>query len=165
MPNENDMPNEKDMLIEAYRIQVERWNKRRDIEWRLTLTLWSTILITTFALAGKIRPHWFDWFLIFIIYVVLFGIYCFWICNLWKRNDFDKERMYNYQKKINKKLSHLDIVKPNDAPKEMSEDWSALSQLFFTSLILVCSFLILYVSRKSEPSLLSLILKTLIKKF
>ena len=47
------MPDKKDMLIEVYRIQVERWNKRRDIEWRLTLTLWSTALIITFALAGK----------------------------------------------------------------------------------------------------------------
>ena len=105
MPNENDMPNEKDMLIEAYRIQVERWNKRRDIEWRLTLTLWSTILITTFALAGKIQYHF--GLIGIIIYMVLFGIYCFWICNLWRRNACDKDWMYNYQKKINEKLSHL----------------------------------------------------------
>ena len=68
MQNEKDMSNEKDMLIEAYRIQVERWNKRRDIEWRLTLTLWSTILITTFALAGKIQPPGY----IVIIHVALF---------------------------------------------------------------------------------------------
>ena len=39
MPNENDMMDKNAMLIEAYRIQVARWNKRRDIEWRLTLTL------------------------------------------------------------------------------------------------------------------------------
>ena len=104
------MPNEKDMLIEAYRIQVERWNKRRDIEWRLTLTLWSTILITTFALTGKYQYPW----CIGIIHLTLFGIYCFWICNLWRRNACDKKQMYNYQKKINEKLS----ICSNDVSEE-----------------------------------------------
>ena len=157
MPNENDMLNEKNMLIEAYRIQVERWNKRRDIEWRLTLTLWSTILIITFALAGK---HQFPW-CIGIIHLTLFGIYCYWICNLWRRNACDKKQMYNYQKKINEKLS----ICSNDVSEEGWKYWNTVSQLLFTSLILVCSFLILYFPRESEPSLLSLLLKTLIKKF
>lgn len=49
------MPNEKDMLIETYRIQVERWNKRRDIEWRVALTFWSAIVIITLGIAGKIH--------------------------------------------------------------------------------------------------------------
>ena len=155
MPNENDMPNEKDMLIEAYRIQVERWNKRRDIEWRLTLTLWSTILITTFALTGKYQYPW----CIGIIHLTLFGIYCFWICNLWRRNACDKKQMYNYQKKINEKLS----ICSNDVSEEGWKYWNTVSQLLFTFVILVCSFLILHCLPKSEPSLPSLILKTLIR--
>ena len=154
------MRNENDMLIETYRIQVERWSKRRDIEWRLTLTLWSTILIITFAIAGKIQPHWFD---ILIIYMALFGAYLFWIMNLWKRNDFDKKWMYKYQAKINEELSISGNATPHNAPKHALGDWSMRSQLLFALILLTVSGLILYHAPKSEPSLLSLILKTLIR--
>ena len=155
MPDENDMPNKKNMLlIEAYRIQVERWNKRRDIEWRLTLTLWSTIVIITFALAGKIELTGCRSIIIGIIYIFLFLIYCFWIHNLWKRNDFDKERMYNYQEEINNTLNYCDDVKPDDVPQNAWADWSARSQLCFTFLILFFSILIMYLTPKSEPSFL-----------
>ena len=158
MPDENDTPNKKDMLIEVYRIQVERWNKRRDIEWRLTLTLWSTIVIITFALAGKIELTGCRGIIIGtiigIIYIFLFLIYWFWIHNLWKRNDFDKERMYNYQEEINNTLNYCDDVKPDDVPQNAWDDWSARSQLCFTFLILVFSILILCLTPKSEPSFL-----------
>jgi hypothetical protein len=170
MPNQNDMPNEKNMLIEAYRIQVERWNKRRDIEWRLTLTLWSTILIITFAIAGKIQPLWFD---ILIIYMVLFGVYWHWVRGLWIRNAEDKDWMYRYQEKINTKLLIYDKLdkgtRPNKPLKwwrnyfKVWKDWSACSQLLLTLVILVSSGLILCFLPESEPSLLSFILKTLIR--
>ena len=154
------MPNENDMLIEAYRIQVERWSKRRDIEWRLTLTLWSTILIVTFAIAGKVQPHWFD---ILIIYLVIFGAYLFWIINLWKRNDFDKKWMYKYQTKINEGLSISGNATPDNVPKHALQDWSMRSQLLFAFILLTVSGLILYFTKKSEPSLWSLILRALIR--
>ena len=50
---------ENNLLIEAYRMQLERWNKRRDVEWRLTLTIWSTILVITLALTGKYQLRGF----------------------------------------------------------------------------------------------------------
>ena len=146
------MPDENAMLIEAYRIQVERWNKRRDIEWRLTLTLWSTILIITFTLAGKIEPTWFK-FLIGIIDVILFVIYWYWLVKLWGRNAVDKEWMYKYQKKINKKLEMLDEL--DTTPNRALKDWSIQSQLSFTFVILACSFLVLCFLPESKTSPLS----------
>ena len=170
MPDENDMPNEKNMLlIEAYRIQVERWNKRRDIEWRLTLTLWSTILITTFALAGKIQPPGY----IVIIHVALFFVYWHWIRCLWIRNAEDKDWMFKYQKIINTKLcvhGKLDRGRcPNNPITwrnnyfKVWKDWAMRSQLLLTAVILVFSFLILYFTPKSDPPVLS-IPKTLLDK-
>ena len=148
------MRNEKDMLTEIYRMQVERWNGRRQIEWRLTLTLWSTILIVTFALAGKIQPHGFD---ILIIYLVTLGVYFFWIVNLWKRNDFDKKWMYKYQTKINEELNIIGNVTPDNAPKHALEDWSVLSQLLFAVILLTISGLILHYTPESESTLFSFI--------
>ena len=163
------MPNENDMLIETYRIQVERWNKRRDIEWRLTLTLWSTIVIITFAAAGKIQP---PWYIILIIHLGLFGIYWCWIRGLWIRQTEDKDWMYKYQEKINTTL-HIFCnlekgAKPNKPLKRHKNyfkvwtDWSASSQLLFTFVILVGSGLILLIPQ-AESTLLSLILRTLIR--
>ena len=161
------MPNENDMLIETYRIQVERWNKRRGIEWRLILTLWSTILITTFTLAGKIQPPWY----MFILHGVVFVIYWHWVRGLWIRNAEDKNWMYRYQEKINTKLLIYDKLDkgtcPNKPPKwwknyfKVLWDWSARSQLLLTLVILVSSGLILNYTPKSELTLLSRILKTL----
>ena len=161
MPNENDTPNEKNMLIEAYRIQVERWNKRRDIEWRVTLTLWSTILIITFAIAGKIQPHCC---VIVAIYATLFLIYLFWTVKLWERNAEDKTWLYKYQAKINEELSVSGKRTPLDnAPKNALQDWSVISQLLFALILLVGSGLILHHMPKSDSSLISTILRALIR--
>ena len=164
------MPDENDMLIEAYRIQVERWNKRRDIEWRLTLTLWSTILIITFALAGKGQPPWY----IVILHLVLFFIYWHWIRCLWIRNAGDKCWMHKYQGRINTKLCVHDKVDKGKFPNKpitllnnyfkVWDDWAMRSQLFFTLFILVFSFLMLYCTPKSELTPFArLLLKMFIK--
>ena len=158
MPNENDMMDKNAMLIEAYRIQVERWNKRRDIEWRLTLTLWSTILIITFALAGKYQFPCY----IGVAHLILFGMYIYWIIKLWERNRSDKDQMDTYQEKINKKLGIDEEL--DDPPDKAWNDWSMRSQLGFTLLILSCSFLILYYTPKSELTVLArFLLKMFIK--
>ena len=188
MPNENDMMDKNAMLIEAYRIQVERWNKRRDIEWRLTLTLWSTILIITFAVAGKIELTLVKGLIIGIIYFFLFVVYWHWVRGLWIRNAQDKDWMYRYQEKINTEmlidgtLEKGVIPRPCDCTKscdytkscqcnfcvcnyiQVCKDWSACSQLLLTLVILVFSFLILCLSPKAEPFVLS-VLKSLIRLF
>ena len=164
------MPDEDNMLTETYRIQVERWNKRRDIEWRLTLTLWSTILIVTFALAGKIEAQ----YRIGIIHFVLFFMYWHWIRCLWTRNAEDKVWLCKYQEIINTKLcvcGKLDEwTRPNQPITwynnyfKVWADWAMRSQLGFTLLILFCSFLILYCTPKSELTLLArFLLKIFIK--
>ena len=167
------MPNEKDMLIEAYRIQVERWNKRRDIEWRLTLTLWSTILIITFALAGKIQRTFYVNIIIGIVYLFLLGIYWHWIRCLWIRNAEDKDWMYKYQEIINTKLCVCGKAEKGRFPNKpitwynnyfkLWMDWSMRSQLLLTLVILVSSGLMLYYTQKSESTLLSFIRKVLIR--
>ena len=163
------MPDENNMLIEAYRIQVERWNKRRDIEWRLTLTLWSTIVVTTFALAGKDEFTWH----IGIIYLAVFGIYWHWIRCLWVRNAEDKDWTFKYQEIINTKLCVHGKLERGRFPKkpitwrnnyfEVWKDWAMRSQLLLTTVILGFSFLILYLTPKSEPPVLSFP-KTLLDK-
>lgn len=127
------------MLIETYRIQVERWNKRRDIEWRVALTFWSAIVIITFGISCKIQP---PNCVIFVIYSILFFLYWHWIRCLWIRNAEDKKWMYKYQKKINKKLLIYDVLEKGRFPNKPITwynnylkvfcDWSVCSQLLFT---------------------------------
>ena len=164
------MTNEKDMLIEAYRIQVERWNKRRDIEWRVALTFWSAIVIITFGIAGKIQP---SACVMVPIYAVLFVLYWHWIRCLWIRNAEDKKWMYKYQKKINKKLFICDVLEKGRFPKKpitwcnnylkVFMDWSVRSQLVFTLFLLAGSGLILHHMPKSDRTLLSVTEKILDK--
>ena len=154
------MPDENDMLIETYRIQVERWNKRRDIEWRLTLTLWSTIFLVTFAIAGKIRPQCC---VIVAIYTILFLIYLFWTVRLWERNAEDKKWMDKYQTKINEELSIRGSATLDKSPPSALRDWNVISQLLFALFLFTVSGLILHYMPKSDSTLLSTILRALIR--
>ena len=161
------MPDENDMLIETYRIQVERWNKRRDIEWRVALTFWSAIVIITLGIAGKIQP---PPCVIVLIYAILFFLYWHWIRCLWIRNAEDKKWMYKYQKKINKKLLIYDELEKGEFPNKQTKwcdsrigwfwscvkshvkvlhDWSVRSQLLFTLFLLMGSGFILHHMPKS----------------
>ena len=81
------MPDQKDMLVEAYRIQVERWNKRRDLEWRVNRMFWGIILVITLSLAGKYQfTGWTS-----VIHGVLFvGSICCGFEVIWLRNAEDK---------------------------------------------------------------------------
>ncbi len=105
MPSENEQSIDKNsqrigQLIEMYKIQIERWNKRRDIEWRFVLTFWSGVVIITGFLAGKIElPPWS-----LIIYLIVWLWYVLWLYGLWSANDRDKREADNYKSEIDAKL-------------------------------------------------------------
>ena len=167
------MPDQKDMLVEAYRIQVERWNKRRDLEWRVNRMFWGVILVITLSLAGKYQfTGWTS-----VIHGVLFVIYLLWVRGLWLRNAEDKYWMYSYQEKINTilcigdKCDELDKgISPNKPLKwwknycKVWMDWSPRSQLLFTFFMLVCSFLTLYFSANLGSSLFSFLVNIFVKR-
>ena len=160
MSNENNQPindtsQRIDSLIEMYRIQIERWNKRRDIEWRLALTFWSGIVVITGFLAGKIQLPWWT------VFIYLTALICYvrlWLYGLWSANDGDKREADNYKSKIDTKLCFKNVCnydRHSGAKQEKEnkfwKDWSMRAQIFFTIIIFSASWYALYKIPKSEP--------------
>jgi hypothetical protein len=45
---------EKEHLLEIYKVEAEKYNKTRDIHWKMNIALWSLIVLTIYAkLEGK----------------------------------------------------------------------------------------------------------------
>ena len=78
-----------DILVELSKIQIERFNKTRDIEFRINYALWAAIIAAGYFLYGKVQLDF--WLvltaniglrcilsnIIFSILIILFGICCF----------------------------------------------------------------------------------------
>lgn len=162
MPSKNEKSIDKnsqrtDQLIEMYKIQIERWNKRRDIEWRFVLTFWSGVVIITGFLAGKIELPLWSW----IIYLIVWLCYVrFWLYGLWSANDRDKREANNYKSEIDAKLcikNDCNHDKRFEAEQKQCQrflnDWNVRAQLLFIIIILIASGCVLYGIPKSEPIL------------
>lgn len=148
-------------LIEMYRIQIERWNKRRDVEWRFALAFWTGVIVSTGFLAGKIQLPWWTGF----IYLTVLVCYVhFWLYGLWTANDEDKREADNYKSKIENKLcikADVNHDKRSESGREQSKrflmDWSMRAQIFFTIIIFLASWYALYKIPKSKPILAAFI--------
>lgn len=122
-----------DALDRLMKIQADRFDKRRNIEWNVTIGLWA-VLVGCVTLAQKvgINPshYWLFGGAIFLVHSVL------WVPGLRKANESDKQIWMHYAHEIEsivvtpehqvkrfdfnrlKSLSNWDVVK----------DWSQMSQ-------------------------------------
>jgi hypothetical protein len=90
--NNNTMMDDKDKveaLIKLADIQQKGFDKRRDIEWKVSLALWAAIFIGTgFLLDHKELKY--DIFLILIGYIVFCIIYFIWVGKIGNSHEIDK---------------------------------------------------------------------------
>jgi len=144
-----------DLYMELARLQQDSFDKRRDIEWKLSLALWGGILFATNGIAGKIPAC-----TSFILgYVALFFAYVFlWLRGLWTANNTDKQFRDIY-KSCALRIPEVgyDFANHNDKEKIryeeegffaflLKENWAMLSQILITLLVLTLSLLWLHLA-------------------
>ena len=140
------MLSEKDKLqgyIEIYRIQLERFDKRRDIEWKVNMAIWTSIVVVTGFLAGKVPLGRCS----LLIYTILWIIYSFlWTLNSWYTNKRDMSHALIYLNRIEILLGYKN--QENEFKKPLRKDfimnWSRLSQIIFTGVLLFVSWYFLH---------------------
>lgn len=125
--------------IELYRIQLERFDKRRDIEWKVTMGLWTGIVVLTGFLAGKVQLNVSDLW----IYALVWGVFSV----LWtSSNRFANRRDMNfalvYLNRIEMLVGHTDKTVEFDMPRrwDFLLDGSRVSQILATAAIMFLSW-------------------------
>ena len=76
--NDQQMPNpplttkeRADLLLALHNTSIARFDKRRDIEWKVTVGLWTAIIVITGFGAGKVRlQYWFVGGLYFALWCI-----------------------------------------------------------------------------------------------
>ncbi len=125
--------------VELGKIQMDRFNKRRDIEWKVTILIWTGIFVLTGFLAGKAKMELADLFLYAAIWIIFsFG----WTPGLWMANETDKQYAEVYLNRVELLIGHTCIKKKFEKPRRFGflRNWSRLSQIIVTGILLFFSW-------------------------
>jgi len=87
-----------DLLLTLHKTTVDRYDKRREIEWKVTVGLWTAIIVITGFGAGKVR---LQYWLVGGLYFALWYIYALvWTRGHWLANELDREAAAFYANAI-----------------------------------------------------------------
>lgn len=128
------------VVLELYKAHLDRWNRRREDEWKVTLLFWTGAAVFTGFLIGKFRMaqcHLLIYLGIWLSYVLL------WVRGVWWANSRDKKRADSYRVQVEALLG-INIQVKEPTWKEFFRDWSVWAQTIFTLLIFLVSWFILY---------------------
>ncbi len=80
-----------DCCIRLAEMSMQRHNNRQGYEWKVSLSLWAAILLSTSVLKAAPLALWVP-FVIPALYAM------FWLRGLWASNEYDKLRHTYYRK-------------------------------------------------------------------
>ena len=131
------------LVLELYKTQLQRWNRRREDEWKVTLVLWSGVAFFTAFLAGKFQTtklHLLLYSGLWLCYILL------WLRGVWWANARDKKWAEVYKSKLEVVLSDRKEERTYTDPtwREFFRDWSVRAQALLTLLIFLVSWFVLY---------------------
>lgn len=137
--------------IELYKIQLERYDKRRNFEWKVTMGLWTSIVVLTGFLAGKVHLSWTalgGYIFILIIFSTL------WTCGGWLANAKDRNHALVYLNRIEMLLGYTSEEKNYEKPRRLEcyKNWSRLFQIMAAGIIMFLSWYFLYIIPVSPHS-------------
>lgn len=129
-------------FIELYKCQWQRYDKRRDFEWKVTLGLWTGIAAVTAFLAGKIQfseIHARAYIAIWIVYVFM------WTRGSWWKNEEDREFALVYLNRAEQLLKHTKEDREAKKPVwwKFLINWSRFSQISVTAVLMLLSWYVL----------------------
>lgn len=114
-----------------------RWDARRQYEWRLSLGVWALLAAAIGTLRVEALPVW--------IGILAFLLYIWWGYNLWIRNKWERDFMWNFAHESQRLLEvhKIKVVPPKEslAAQRFIADWSAQFQCGTTLLLIIVGYL------------------------
>ncbi|HKB43873.1 MAG TPA: hypothetical protein VKC90_05780 [Chitinophagaceae bacterium] len=132
----------KDYLIEIYKVEAEKYNKTRDIHWKVNLSICTVLVVLIYAkLEGKIRnlPLFFQGFVL----LSFIGLHIIFIRNIHQSLSRSLTRLHNIAAHLleqdeNAKMKWVDFNKKTPYGKYGWEYW----QLGITIFLIAIFYLI-----------------------
>jgi hypothetical protein len=131
--------------LELYKIQMQRFNSTRDFEWKINIALWSSIIVATGFLVGKITVTVTS----ILVFLTIYLWHFLWMVQIQKHEDYDEHVMTEYQQQI-EKLVGWKIPQPGSKvwftrlPLIVSGGfWWVICETSATALLLVVAWLVL----------------------
>jgi hypothetical protein len=127
------------LYLDLYKIQLERFDKRRDIEWKTSIGLWSAIFVFTGFMAGKLQMQPSDLWMFGLIWILFSLVWTPWN---WYANETDKGFAYVYRNRAEVLIGfEKNEITFSSPPKTgFIRDVSRVSQILITAVLLVMSW-------------------------
>jgi hypothetical protein len=139
-------------LLERLRdAALTRYDKRRDIEWKVTAGLWAAVVLMTGGAAGKVAA---PWYVVAIPYFIIYCSYILWNAGCWRANWNDFQRADKCRAEIEnhttQRIVHENVGFWFSLARRYEGrwcgflcDWSRLSQIIGTSALFALSTCVL----------------------
>jgi hypothetical protein len=137
-----------EIYIKLYELERETLNKRRDIEWKVCISLWSAILVTTSFLYGNFPLTRQTQIYSLIFYILIFIVFAIvWLGRMFYSNEINHCRIESYKSHIEYFIGYNNLepapyIEPTKYCFLKSAWW--WSQFFITGLIFSASWCILF---------------------
>ena len=132
-----------DQFLKLYEIQRDTLNKRREIEWKISISFWSTIIIGTGYLLNKITLPVCSG----VYYLILLIIFSVWVGKVYHSSEVDHSWIKVYKSWIEKSIGiSIDIIKYEDIETNAFICFSSIwwwSQVLISTLFLFASWYLL----------------------
>ncbi|HUV66798.1 MAG TPA: hypothetical protein VMW24_23120 [Sedimentisphaerales bacterium] len=149
--NQQQPLHEIEILKDLRDAALDRYDKRRNVEWKVTAGLWAAIVLITGAAADKAS---IPWHLIALPYCVIYTAYVIWQSGSWRASWNNFQRAEKCRKELEqhatKRIEHEDLgFWFKVSPKRQRSwcgflcDWSRLSQIIGTGALLFFSACVL----------------------
>lgn len=126
--------------IELYKAQLERFDKRRNIEWKVIFGAWAAIFGFTAFAENYLQ---IECFAISVMYASLWLVFVRWVGGTWYANEKDKKHADVYREHIERLIGCMEETpKKYKKPKSLGflADWSRQVQIAGTSVLLLFSW-------------------------
>ena len=131
-----------DRFIRLYEIRRETLNRRRDIEWKVCISFWTSIIVGTGFLIHKIQLETISYWVYFFVFLVFCPL---WLGKMYHSSEQDHRWMNVYQSYIEKllglKSETINYVEPCRFVFLKSSWW--YSQILMTGFFLYASWYLL----------------------
>jgi hypothetical protein len=127
-----------DACMKLAEFGAARWDARRRYEWSLSVGVWALLAAAIGTLRFEVLPIW--------IGVVAVSLYGWWSFNLWRRNKWERQFMWNFLFEAQRICSKHEIktVKSDESlwARFFVLDWAVQFQFGATLLLTVVVYLV-----------------------
>lgn len=134
--NENNKTN---IYLKLFKVHVDKYNKTREIQWKVNFYFWAAVGAATSLLYGKFWPTNTQFFILSVVPSVMF--YYLWILPISKSINTDREIYSKYRCRIESLIDEKEKCKTHKTSSKFDK-WACIKLLITVFLFVGCLFIL-----------------------